>query len=66
MCSNNINVEGLKHFFQRNDGNISMTVLDEDGSETGTSNVPLFDVFSDQVASITQVGFYAFPSLSVV
>ena len=42
-------------FFQRNDGNISLTLNDEEGSTASTAEVQLFDVFSDQVASITQV-----------
>ncbi|XP_077302985.1 vacuolar protein sorting 35 [Arctopsyche grandis] len=47
-------IDRLAAFSQRNDGNISLTIMDDDGTAVNTSNVQLFDVFSDQVALIIQ------------
>ncbi|GBP67423.1 Vacuolar protein sorting-associated protein 35 [Eumeta japonica] len=44
-------IERLATYSQRNEGNINLSVVLEDGQE---QEVQLFEVFSDQVASITQ------------
>ncbi|XP_041969510.1 vacuolar protein sorting-associated protein 35 [Aricia agestis] len=44
-------IERLAAYSQRNDGNINLNVVMEDGKE---QEVQLFEVFSDQVAAITQ------------
>lgn len=46
-------IERLASYSQRNDGNVNLSVVLEDGKE---QEVQLFEVFSDQVAAITQVG----------
>ncbi|KAG7300657.1 hypothetical protein JYU34_014965 [Plutella xylostella] len=45
-------IERLASFSQRNEGNVNLSVVMEDGQE---QSVQLFEVFSDQVAAITQV-----------
>ncbi|XP_069355840.1 vacuolar protein sorting-associated protein 35 isoform X2 [Maniola hyperantus] len=44
-------IERLAAFSQRNEGNVNLSVVLEDGKE---QEVQLFEVFSDQVAAITQ------------
>ncbi|XP_075985557.1 vacuolar protein sorting 35 isoform X2 [Anticarsia gemmatalis] len=44
-------IERLATYSQRNEGNINLSVVQEDGQE---QEVQLFEVFSDQVAAITQ------------
>uniref|UniRef100_A0A2A4J3P7 Vacuolar protein sorting-associated protein 35 n=1 Tax=Heliothis virescens TaxID=7102 RepID=A0A2A4J3P7_HELVI len=44
-------IERLATYSQRNEGNINLSVVMEDGKE---QEVQLFEVFSDQVAAITQ------------
>ncbi|XP_026333733.1 vacuolar protein sorting-associated protein 35 [Hyposmocoma kahamanoa] len=44
-------IERLAAYSQRNEGNINLSVTTEDGKE---QEVQLFEVFSDQVAAITQ------------
>ncbi|XP_022125856.2 vacuolar protein sorting-associated protein 35 [Pieris rapae] len=44
-------IERLAAFSQRNEGNVNLSVVLEDGKE---EEVQLFEVFSDQVAAITQ------------
>lgn len=44
-------IERLASYSQRNEGNINLSVVLEDGKE---QEVQLFEVFSDQVAAITQ------------
>ncbi|XP_048484184.1 vacuolar protein sorting-associated protein 35 [Plutella xylostella] len=44
-------IERLASFSQRNEGNVNLSVVMEDGQE---QSVQLFEVFSDQVAAITQ------------
>ncbi|XP_059055792.1 vacuolar protein sorting-associated protein 35 [Achroia grisella] len=44
-------IERLAAYSQRNEGNINLSVVMEDGKE---QEVQLFEVFSDQVAAITQ------------